>query len=210
MLDELEEGAVEAPSPSAARCAAEAAAQPWTLRGRTVVVLTEIRRALPTVQDEPEETRLRRAALVGAGAFALILVAFWVWWPAGVALGLVAGSFVVLRVGRAMHAAALTEAVGGLHDLSDEEDIREEFRNLRMRLGDDWPVFRRAAVLVTQAQWASVAGLQRELRISTGAAQHIMGQLEREGFVGPSRGTRARVVRLARERSPELERLLHL
>jgi DNA-binding GntR family transcriptional regulator len=63
---------------------------------------------------------------------------------------------------------------------------------------------------VTQAQWASVAGLQRELGISTATAQHIMGRLEREGFVGPSRGTRARIVRLSRERAPELERLMQL
>lgn len=175
-----------------------------------MVVVADERRALPPVLDEIDERRVRRGALLGAAAFAVILLGFWAWWPAGVALGLVAGCFAVLRIGRAMHAAALTEAVGGLHDLSGEDDIRQEFRRLRVRLGDDWPVFSRAAVLVTQAQWASVAGLQRELRISTGTAQHIMGQLEREGFVGPSRGTRARVVRLARDRSPELERLMHL
>ena len=178
--------------------------------GEKVVVIADERRAVPSVQGELDERRVRRGTLAGAAAFALILFGFWAWWPAGVALGLVAGCFAVLRVGRAMHAAALTETVGGLYDLSDEEDIRQEFRRLRVRLGDDWPVFSRAAVLVTQAQWASVAGLQRELRISTASAQHIMGQLEREGFVGPSRGTRARVVRLARDRSPELERLMRL
>jgi DNA segregation ATPase FtsK/SpoIIIE-like protein len=175
-----------------------------------MVLVDEVRGALPRMLDELEESRLRRLALVGAGAFSLLLVAFWAWWPAGVVLGLVAGSFAVLRVGRSMQASALAESFGGLHDLTEEDDIRQEFRRLRVRLGDDWPVFSRAAVLVTRAQWASVAGLQRELGVSTGTAQHIMGRLEREGFVGPSRGTRARVVRLARDRAPELERLMAL
>jgi DNA segregation ATPase FtsK/SpoIIIE-like protein len=176
-----------------------------------MAMTTEERHALPPEPDEElDEARLRRRTLLGAAAFAVLLVAFWVWWPAGVVLGLVAGSLAVLRVGRAMNASALTEPFGGLHDLAEEDDIRQEFRRLRVRLGDDWPVFSRAAVLVTQAQWASVAGLQRELRISTEAAQRIMGRLEREGFVGPSRGTRPRVVRLGRDRAPELERLMRL
>jgi DNA segregation ATPase FtsK/SpoIIIE-like protein len=178
--------------------------------GGALVVLVDERRALPPVLDALEERRVRRIGLGGAAAFAAILVGFWAWWPAGVLLGLVAGSMAVALVGRAMHAAAAAETFGGLQELAGEEDIRQEFRRLRVRLGDDWPIFSRAAVLVTQAQWASVAGLQRELRISTATAQHIMGRLEREGFVGPSRGTRARVVRLARDRSPELERLMRL
>ena len=175
-----------------------------------MVTITEVRRALPPVLDELDERRARRIALGGAAAFALVLLAFWVWWPAGVLLGLVIGSLAVLRVGRAMTASALAEPSGGLHDLTGEEELRGEFRRLRVRLGDDWPAFRRAALQVTRAQWASVAGLQRELRVSTASAQHLMGQLEREGFVGPSRGTRPRVVRLARDRADELERLMQL
>ncbi|MBW4042701.1 MAG: hypothetical protein HIU86_11360 [Acidobacteria bacterium] len=174
------------------------------------MTVVDERRALPTVLDELDERRVRRAALIGAAAFAAVLLGFWAWWPAGVLLGLVAGTSVVLRVGRAMAAAALAEPADELHALSGEEELRQEFRRLRVRLGEDWPGFRRAAMLVTQAQWASVAGLQRELRISTGTAQHLMGQLEREGFVGPSRGTRPRVVRLARDRAAELERLMLL
>jgi DNA segregation ATPase FtsK/SpoIIIE-like protein len=174
------------------------------------MVMTDERRALPPVLDEVDERRARRTALGGAAAFGALLVAFWAWWPAGVLIGLVAGSYVVLRVGRTMAAMALAEPADGLHALSGEDDLRQEFRRLRVRLGDDWPAFRRAALLVTQAQWASVAGLQRELRISTATAQHLMAQLEREGFVGPSRGTRPRVVRLARDRAAELDRLLRL
>lgn len=174
------------------------------------MVLTDERRALPPVLDEVDERAARRTALGGAVAFAVLLAAFWAWWPIGVLLGLVVGSYAVLRVGRTMAAAALAEPADGLAELSGEEELRQEFRRLRVRLGDDWPAFRRAALLVTEAQWASVAGLQRELRVSTGTAQHLMGQLEREGFVGPSRGTRPRVVRLARDRAGELDRLMRL
>ncbi len=175
-----------------------------------MVLATDERRALPSVLDEVDERRARRTALTGAAAFAAVLVCFWAWWPAGVLVGLVLGTIVVLRVGRSMAAGQLAEPADGLGELTGEEELRQEFRRLRVRLGDDWPAFRRAAQLVTQAQWASVAGLQRELRISTGTAQHLMGQLEREGFVGPSRGTRPRVVRLARDRAAELDRLMSL
>lgn len=175
-----------------------------------MVTITDERRALPPVLDEADERRARRTAVGGAIAFALVLLGFWAWWPAGVVVGLVVGSLAVLRVGRAMAASALAEPAGGLHELAGEEELRADFRRLRVRLGDDWPAFRRAALLVTEAQWASVAGLQRELRVSTATAQHLMGQLEREGFVGPSRGTRPRVVRLARDRAAELDQLMRL
>lgn len=158
--------------------------------------------------DDSDERRLRALAVTGAAVFTAILVAFWAWWPAGVVLGLVAGTLAVLHIGRTMQASAFAESSDVGTDLAEEEELRAEFGRLRSTLGDDWPAFRRAAVLVTRAQWASVAGLQRELHISTAAAQHIMGQLEREGFVGPSRGSRPRVVRLARERAAELEELL--
>ena len=158
--------------------------------------------------DEAAERRLRMLALSGAGVFAAILVGFWAWWPAGVVIGLVAGTLAVLHVGRAMQAHAFADSADGLPDTSMEEELREDLDRLRAELGDDWSVFRRAAVLVTRAQWASVAGLQRELRISTAAAQHVMGRLEREGFVGPSRGSRPRVVRLARDRAAELDALM--
>lgn len=172
-----------------------------------MTVMTEERRALPPVLDELDERRLRRTMLAGAAAFAAILAGFWAWWPAGVVLGLLGGGYVVLKVGRAMQEVELEGGADGLAALEGEEELRQEFRRLRVRLGDDWTLFRRAAILVTEAQWASVAGLQRELGISTGAAQHIMGRLEREGFVGPSRGSRPRIVRLARDRVQELEEL---
>jgi hypothetical protein len=174
--------------------------------------MTQEHRGLATVPDAaetPEERRARRIAVAGSGGFAVVLAAFWFWWPAGVALGLIAGCLVVLRIGRAMQDAAFAEPAVGLAGLTGDDDLREEFARLRARLGDDWTQFSRAAALVVQAQWASVAGLQRELRLTTGAAQHVMGLLEREGFVGPSRGTKPRVVRVPRDRASELERLLH-
>jgi hypothetical protein len=176
------------------------------------VVMTQEHRGIGTVPDAaetPEERRARRIAVAGAVGFAAVLAAFWVWWPAGVALGLAAGCLVVLHLGRGMHDAALAEPSVGLVAFTGDEDLQEEFARLRARLGDDWGQFSRAAALVVQAQWASVAGLQRELRLTTGAAQHVMGLLEREGFVGPSRGTKPRVVRVPRDRAVELERLLH-
>lgn len=172
--------------------------------GGWVMVLTGEMPAL----DEAGERRVRRIALSGAAVFALILAGFWAWWPAGVVLGIVTGSLAVLRIGLAMQASA--EPPDGLHPSTEDAELVQEFARLRVRLGDDWPIFRRAAVLVTKAQWASVAGLQRELGISTASAQHILGQLEREGFVGSSRGARPRVVRLDRDRAPELERLVRL
>jgi len=159
--------------------------------------------------ETDDERRVRRAVLTGAAGFAAILVAFWVWWPAGVALGLVAGTLAVLHLGRAMHLVALQEPAVGFAALSEEDDLGMEFRLLQARIGEDWAPFSRAAALVTQAQWASVAGLQRELRMTSATAQRVMGLLEREGFVGPSRGTRPRVVRVPRDRAVELERLLH-
>ncbi|WP_375388934.1 DNA translocase FtsK [uncultured Amnibacterium sp.] len=174
--------------------------------------MTQVRQAMPTAaawtEDSDDERRVRRAVLTGAGGFAAVLTAFWAWWPAGVALGLVAGCLAVLHLGRAMHAAALQEPAVRFGSLDGDDDLDAEFRRLRERVGDDWVPFSRAAALVTQAQWASVAGLQRELRMSTPVAQRVMGLLEREGFVGPSRGTRPRVVRVPRDRATELERLL--
>ena len=64
--------------------------------------------------------------------------------------------------------------------------------------------------LVASERSAPEQNTRPELRISTASAQHIMGQLEREGFVGPSRGSRPRAVRLAREQAAELEMLMRL
>lgn len=149
-----------------------------------------------------------RPVTVGVVGFIVTVTAFWLFWPAGVLLGLSIGCVTVLWIGPAMHRAEVAQPAEGVLALQGPLDLPEEFRDLRRRLDDDWVDFGRAALLVTAAQWASVAALHRELRITTAYAQHLMSLLEREGFVGPSRGTRPRVVRLPRENGPELDRLL--
>lgn len=174
------------------------------------MVMAEERRMASFVQERLSGRVPANATAAGLVVFAVVVIAFWFWWPAGILLGLLVGCVIVLHLGRTMQAAALAEPAVGLQALTGEDDIGHEFGLLRARLGDDLPAFGLAATLVTQAQWASVAALQRELRITTAYAQHLMGLLEREGFVGPSRGTRPRVVRVARDRSADLERLLHV
>ena len=154
----------------------------------------------------------RRSAILAGAAFLALVVVFWISWPAGVALGLVAGVLATVEVGRLMHRAAQAEPLGDVSDLGGggDEDLRQDVRRLRVRLGDDWALFGRAAVQVTSSQQASVAGLQRELAIPTARAQHLVTLLEREGFVGPARGARRRDVLLPPERADELERLIRL
>ncbi len=150
-----------------------------------------------------------QVVLAGLGAFAVVVGSMWLWWPLGVAVGLVLGIGAVLIAGRAMQRAALAVPADGLSALTEGVDLPAEFRRLRGRVGEDWPDFCRAAMLVVGMQWATVAALQRDLRVTTAHAQHLMRLLETEGFVGPSRGNRPRVVRLPRERSIDLQRLLH-
>lgn len=172
------------------------------------MVMAEERRTASAAEERPSGLVPANAAIAAAVVFAVVVVAFWIWWPAGILVGLVVACVIVLHLGRAMQDAALAEPAVGVQALTGEDDIGLEFSLLRARLGDDWPAFGLAATLVTQAQWASVAALQRELRITTAYAQHLMGLLEQEGFVGPSRGARPRVVRISRDRLAELERLL--
>lgn len=148
----------------------------------------------------------RAVIVAGIVAFVVVVVAMWIWWPFGVTLGLVLGVTATAQLVRAMH--RVTQAEFAASGDPDDAELRQEFRRLRVRLGDDWAVFGRAAVLVTRSQWGSIAGLQRELGVSTAQAQHLMGLLEREGFVGPAKGARRRKVLLASDRADELESLL--
>ena len=147
-------------------------------------------------------------ALAGVG-FVLVAAALWLYWPAGVALGLVFGVIATVVIGRAVEAAAASEPHDGRLEGQGEDELWQDFRRLRVRLGDDWPDFAAAVMLVTRAQWAAAAGLQRDLHISAARGAHLIDLLEREGFVGPARGTRPRDVLIDRETAPELRRLLH-
>ena len=141
--------------------------------------------------------------------FAAVVAALWWYWPAGVALGLVFGVVATILIGRAVEAAAASEPHDGRLETMGEDELWQDFRRLRVRLGDDWPDFASAVMLVTRAQWASAAGLQRDLHVSAARAEHLVALLEGEGFVGPVRGTRPRDVLVDREKVPELRRLLH-
>ena len=177
------------------------------------MLLMEDRRAVPLTYRAGEWTQAspRRIALVAGIAFLLVVVALALYWPLGVLVGLAVGVAATAVVGKAMHQAAQREDLADSLDLGGADDeLRQELRRLRVRLGDDWASFARAAVVVTRTQWASVAGLQRELRVPTGQAQHLMRLLEREGFVGPARGSRRREVVLGADRSEELQQLLTL
>lgn len=176
------------------------------------MVVTELRRVDPARVVRYAQGSPRRTAIVAGGAFLALVVVFWFSWPAGVVLGLVVGVLATVQVGRTMHDAAQREDLGDVSELgaAGDEELRQEFRRLRVRLGDDWALFGRAAIRVTASQQASIAGLQRELQVPTARAQHLMTLLEREGFVGPVRGARRREVLLPPDRAEELDRLLHL
>lgn len=158
-------------------------------------------------QQDDDERRHRRTMLFAAGGFAALIALLWLWWPAGVLLGLVAGVVATARMGRRMHDEAQQAPVADALQVDDDE-LWQEFRRLRVRLGDDWFGFRRAALVVTREQSASGAMLRRELGVSTADAQRLLQLLEREGFVGPARGTQARQVRVARTHAESLEELL--
>lgn len=150
-----------------------------------------------------------RDIAVAAGAFVVLLLAFWFAWPLGVALGLIAGVLATVRLGQRMHASAQAEPVAGsLADSAIDDELWQEFRRLRVRLGDDWPAFSAAAVVVTRAQSASASLLRRELSMSTSQAQQTIALLEQEGFVGPARGTQPRTVRVDRDQAETLQELL--
>lgn len=177
--------------------------------------MVEIRGDTMTIIDERHDQRRRddgerehrRTVLMAAGAFVALIVVLWLWWPAGVVLGLAAGVAAVTRMGQRMHAAAQEVPVADALPIDDDE-LWQEFRRLRVRLGDDWTLFRDGAVAVTREQSGSVAMLRRELGLSTPQAQHVLQLLEREGFVGPARGTEPRQVRVARDHGEQLQELL--
>jgi DNA segregation ATPase FtsK/SpoIIIE-like protein len=100
----------------------------------------------------------------------------------------------------------------GVLDLSSllvpDDDARGAVLELETELGDEFGDFRRAATLVVAEQYASAARLQRGLNVSYTRARRLLGELEEQHFVAPADGTRPRTVLVARDRLPDLERLL--
>lgn len=148
------------------------------------------------------------ALVIGFAAVAALLYLFW---PAGVALGLVGGVLVVVRLGMRMQAQADAAADGDAARLigpADEDaDVRTELLALKDRLGDEYPDFARAATLVVETQYASAARLQRDLHVPYARARRLLTDLEAQRFVGPPTGPVARQVLLSRDHLPDLERL---
>lgn len=60
-----------------------------------------------------DRERTRQIVVIGALGFVALVGAFWVWWPLGVAMGLVVGASTTFVVGRTMHRADAYEADGG-------------------------------------------------------------------------------------------------
>ncbi len=170
--------------------------------------MTTIEQRAASPLDGDQDGSFRRSVWTAVGVFAALVVAFWFFWPAGVVLGLAAGVLVTVRFGQHMHAAAQDVPVADGLTIEDDE-LWQEFRRLRVRLGDDFADFSRAAIVVTRRQSASTAVLRSDLGASTGQAQHLLQLLEREGFVSPARGAQPRLVRVGREQAVLLQELLH-
>lgn len=170
--------------------------------------MTTIEQRAAVAEDRDRDGGFGRSAWTAVGVFAALVVAFWFFWPAGVVLGLAAGVLVTVRFGQHMHAAAQVVPVADGLTVEDDE-LWQEFRRLRVRLGDDFAEFSRAAMVVTRRQSASLATMRTDLGASTATAQHLLQLLEREGFVGEARGAQPRLVRVGREQAALLQEMLH-
>lgn len=151
------------------------------------------------------------SALALVIGFAAVVALLYVFWPAGVALGLIGGVLVVARLGIGMQAQADAAIVGDADPLAGradvDADVRAELRTLKDRLGDEYPDFARAATLVVDTQYASASRLQRDLHVPYARARRLLADLESQRFVGPPTGPVARQVLLSRDHLPDLERL---
>lgn len=149
------------------------------------------------------------ALVVGLAAVTALLYLFW---PAGVALGLIGGVVVVAQFGLRMQAqadaVAPTDASAVIGEPDEDADVRAQLQSLKEQLGAGYTDFARAAAMVVDTQYASAARLQRDLHLPYARARRLLTDLEAQHFVGPATGPVARQVLLSRDHLPELERLL--
>jgi DNA segregation ATPase FtsK/SpoIIIE-like protein len=128
------------------------------------------------------------AAFLGTAA------ALYLYWPAGIVLGLLVSLLAVNVMGRRMVAAADSAPHDGDLELGHQDELRDEVHRLRTALGSDFGDFARAAALVVGLQRAPVSAVQKGLDVSQTRARYLVGLLERERFVAPPVGNRSREV----------------